>query len=902
MAASKLFSSVRDITEGGNTNSGLVVPMASSSTSVFNISVSLEENPQGDDDYQADPGASDDAQNKFEEKLEEFADAVFQMTNGAHKIGKVTIFRDGDQANNADIQWKENCPRNKGPRANPSGFGVSGSRIYFCTNWPGASTLMDTPKGAGFTLAHEWGHYAYGLYDEYVASSRCGILQFLCSKSKPRTTDTPSVPSIMNNQWRAARSGGDQDWLEFSTINVEPYATQADGDNKNAHARVFGENAWTTLTRSTSTDPKHRFLSNRIQYTTLTAPTSSDWTVNDDESTARSELDIIWAGTQVYELMIDTSGSMSGDPINNAKTAADLLVGQLTPGSAAVGVGAFTSSASQTYPITNIPDPDTGIRAAAQTAITNLSAGGGTNIQAAAMLAVNQTQAFEGGANPAVVFLLTDGLSSVDVSAVTSAYNAANVPMMAFGFGSGVDTALLQGLASGTGGKYFFSPTTLAEIQQAFAAANAEASSSVIVESSTKASAAGSTEVRAVQLDSTMGQTTINASYALNESDISLRLLNSSGADTGLPFTCSSAAEVSCTVEVDVATQGAGEYGVEIVNNTATEKAVSVLVSGTPSAFENYDIAVEFSNANYPEGFAIHATVTKGSNLTGLDVTAIVTKPDATTMELPMLDDGKNSDLMVGDGVYSVDVPYESSVSGNGTYTAVVRVSNASGNAQTTFENVAIALTEDGEGVTPEPENITENFTRAAVANATVSGADAGDDHTNDSSIPSDCTSISDDNIDTIGRIDAAGDTDCFVFTPSSVSSNLAVRLTSLNADIQPALQVFDSSGTNQLFDADLSTSENADSGVILTIPSDSLEAAGHVVIVKHTDASATTGGYAISVGALMTSDVPPPAIVVDDGNDGSSSGGGGGAIGPWTLLMIGAALMLFSLRRRNQI
>ena len=870
---------------------------ATTTTTVFNLSISLEEDPQGDDEYPADPGASDAAQNKFEKKIEEFADAVFQMSNGKLKVGDVTMFRDGAQANNADVQWKENCSSGQGPRANPSGFGVPGKRVYFCTNWTGAPSLMDTPKGAGFTLAHEWGHYALGVYDEYIAN--CGqVPETNCPIWLPRSTDTASSPSIMNNQWNAV--SGSQDWLEFSTNGVEPYASDTDGNDENAHARTFEENAWATLTRSPTTDPRYGFLPTRTQYTALVAPSGSDLTVNDDESTARSELDIIWAGNQVVELMLDTSGSMAGTPLANAQTAGSLLVGQLAPGENAVGVGQFNTAVSQMYPITDIPDPDTGIRTAAQAAITGLVSTGVTAMYDGATLALSETQSFQGGTRPSVVFLLSDGgdnSSTETESSVIAAYQAAKVPLITFGFGSASPTGTLQNLASGTGGQYFFSPTTLAQIQQAFVAANAAVSSSVVVASATAASPASDMEVRPLQLDGTLDTASVNVSYALPQADIALRLLGPNGADTGLIFACEASSEVSCSVDVDVAALGTGEYGVEITNSAATDKDVAVLVSGVPSTFENYDVAVEFNNSNYPASFAIEATVTKGAALTGLDVTALVTKPDSTTMTLTLLDDGMNSDMQADDGVYTADVPYDSSFTANGTYTAVVTADNSAGNAQTTFAGVAISVDENGNPVTPVPQSATENFTRVGVSSATLANATT-DDHSNFVTVPSFCTSIADDNTDTDGRIDYAADIDCFYVTPSSTASDMVVRATSLRSDMEPVIRVYDPTGTSQILSANLATSENAASGVVVTVPAGSLDASGHVVTVEHQDATADSGGYAVSVGSALSSDADGSGG--GGGDDGGDDGGvSGGAFGP--LSAIFAALLAWvGLRQRR--
>ncbi|MGQ7846365.1 VWA domain-containing protein [Granulosicoccus sp. 3-233] len=818
-----------------------------SATSVFNLTISLEENPTGDDDYSADSGSGDDAQNAFESKIEEFADAVFQMTNGKHKIGTVTMFRDGDQANNADVQWIENCSLNSGPRAHPSGFGVPGKRIYFCTNWTGAPNAMDTPKGAGFTLAHEWGHYSYGVYDEYIASgtTNCGLLGLFCPPIwLPRSTDTASIPSIMNNQWAAAN--GSVDYLEFSTSGVEPYLSNAGGDATNAHFRTFQEPAWDTLTRDPGTDPRHSFLPPRTQYTNLVAPTGN-LLVNDNESTARSELDIVWAGDQVVELMIDVSGSMLGTPIANAKSAASLLVGQLTEGQSAVGVGQFSSLAIQSFPITDIPDPDTGVRSAAQSTINGFSANGGTDIEAAAITALQQTQNFQGGARPSVVFLLTDGQSGVNVSNVVSQYTAASVPLITFGFGPGVDATLLRNLADGTGGSYFFSPTSLAAIQQAFIAANAAFSSSTVVSSGTALASGGATEVRTIQLDSTLGVVSINVTYQLAESDVALTLIDSTGSDTGVTFSCTSSSEVSCETQVDVQAMGAGEYGVQIDNLTGSDKQVSVLVSGSPDTFESYDVAVDVEDIAYPESFTVRALVSKGSPLAGLDVVAMVTKPNGAQESIQLLDDGLNADLIQSDGVYSADIPYEQ----NGNHTIVVTASNASGNAVKTNEGLAISILEDGTSQQPSNTPVPENFTRVGVVNAAVTNV-SSDDHGQDVGA---CTSVNDDNLDTLGRIDFAGDVDCFSFIPSNASSAVVIRATSLRDNIQPLVKLKDNAGNATLLSTDLSSSPNPSSGVIAVVPSTLLDASGHVITVEHEDASADTGAYALSVGALLASD-----------------------------------------------
>ncbi len=860
---------------------------ATSATAVFDVSISLEANPQGDDDYPADPGAADDEQNAFEAKLEEFADAVYQSTNGAHKIGKITIFRDGDLSGLADVTWEDSCADDNGPWAYPSTFGKSSGYIHMCTTWSGAPNLMDTPKGGGFTLAHEWGHYAYGVYDEYVAS-QCSLPDATNCGPQPHGSDTASSPSIMNNQWNAADAGGDQDWLEFSTSNVAPY----NGSGTNAHKRVFGESAWETLTRDPATDPKLSYLPERTQYTTLTAPTAPNFIVNDSETDARSELDIVWAGDQVVELMLDTSGSMSGTPLANAKTASQLLIDQLPEGEAAIGVGEFNSTPSQVYAITDIPDPDTGVRAAAKAAVAGLTDSGLTDIEYASVYALDQTQSFQGGARPSVVYLLSDGESTTSsgysVADVITRYNAAKVPLITFGFGSYADVATLTNLANSTGGKYFESPTTLAEIQQAFLAANAAYSSNVFVSSSSVAAPASATTVRPIALDSTLAGALINVTYDGPQSDVTLRLLDPSNSDTGANFQCEGTSEISCSTNVDVTGLGSGVYWLHMANSSTGEKDISILVGADVNGFETYNIAVDFDNTNYPDSLTLTATVNKGAGISGLDVTAEVTDPNDDTTTVGLADDGMGDDEKASDGIYTATLPY----SANGSYKAVVTASNSAGSGQITYEAIAISVKEDGSGVQPGAADVPETFTRTASAAALVTGF-SWDDHADDPAAPAACTAVSDDNLDTAGRIDTGGDVDCFSFVPSATSSDLVVRATGLSAGMQPVLVVYNAAGTSELQRVTLATSDNSKSGAITTIAASDLDAAGHVVTIEHEDATADHGNYAVSVGARLISDKTAATPVTPGG------GGGGGAFGPW-MLFFAAFLSLIGLRQRR--
>jgi calcium-activated chloride channel regulator 4 len=834
---------------------GLDAASLTDATVIFDVTISLDTNPLGDDQYPENPGAHL-PQNEYEARLEEFARAVYQSSNGAIRIGKVTIFRSrpGEKrVDTADVLWDDKCnDRKKGPRATPSGRGNRG-KVWFCTTWAGAAD-MKTPKGSGYTLAHEWGHFAYGLKDEYAQEQCLPALANAnrCPRSTPRATDVAANPSIMTNQWKAAKTGGDRDYLEFSTRNIPPYTSSSTG--MNAQKRVFGESGWETLTRDPATDP--RYLDDpippRTRYLALTAPAAPNWLVHDNESPALDAFDIIWAGPQVNELSIDTSGSMAGSPLSNAKTGANLLIDTFGAG-AAIGISSFNTFVTRNFAFTDIPDPDTGVRTAAKAAVNGLTSTGFTSLYDGLMVSLNDVQAFSGD-RPSVVFVLSDGEDNDSVAteeSVIAAYKAARVPIVAFAYGSFAPTGTLFRLSDETGGAFYQSPTSLSDIQAALIAADARFSSNVVVSSSKVAVAGNSTTTRTVSLDSTLASVRINLSYAGSPADFELRLLRPNGALSSATFTCEGNA--SCTAAVDQAffnASGYGDYQVQMVNKTSVQKDVTVLISAAPSGAETYEISAGFEvkNLTYPADLALTATVTKGPAIAGLDVVATVTPPTGNPFTVTLLDDGEGLDRVADDGTYSASIPYKV----NGIFSAVVTASNPAGTANTTFEGISISLAEDGTAVIPEPTPVPEHFSRVESSSASVTGVQS-DDHYDLPSGP--CTTIFDNNVDTAGRVDFAGDADCFRLVPSSTSRPVVVRVTSLTSGMDPVLTVYNHTGGVQLAQASLATTEAPDSGAIVTIPAASLDASGIVLLVKHLSTAAASGGYAVSAGAKILSD-----------------------------------------------
>lgn len=147
-------------------------------------------------------------------------------------------------------------------------------------------------------------------------------------------------------------------------------------------------------------------------------------------------------------MVIDTSGSMSGDRIVNARLAAMQFLGRLAPQDRA-GVVRFTSSATLSEPLTFD-------HAAAIDTVSGFTASGGTSIHSGISVAA-QELLINGRVDARwVILLLSDGGSNYGaaINASQSA-QASGVRIISIGLGSGTDENLMSDVASSRA-DYFF--------------------------------------------------------------------------------------------------------------------------------------------------------------------------------------------------------------------------------------------------------------------------------------------------------------------------------------------------------------------------------------------------------------------------------------------------------------
>jgi VWFA-related protein len=152
-------------------------------------------------------------------------------------------------------------------------------------------------------------------------------------------------------------------------------------------------------------------------------------------------------------LVIDTSGSMAGTPLVDARNAAAQYIQSLQPNDE-VGVAAFSTA-------TNVIAEFGSDFAAAEAQLANLTAVGDTALFAAVNDSANTM-----AARPAarrVVILISDGedtSSSVGREAALEAAVASGTPFYVVGLGPTIDTAFLQAVADATGGAFFAAPSS----------------------------------------------------------------------------------------------------------------------------------------------------------------------------------------------------------------------------------------------------------------------------------------------------------------------------------------------------------------------------------------------------------------------------------------------------------
>ena len=291
----------------------------------------------------------------YEEMFRLFADSIFEVTNGAHKIRTITIYDNGRFADRADIQWIQ---FEQQPRATTNGYGKGRGTVHMGDAIFSANTQISDPNALGTfinTLSHEWGHYAYGVLDEYTGS------QTSQDPGSPQIGDTPPEPcSVM--------CAASQD-INFATLNFStPKSTAAVNRTNTAHYRTFNASGWETVARLPNNDPPAQ-RGNRLYWDDLApkAPVAGqDPSVElpAQRTSARDALNIVWADANTTAakhriFLVDVSADMGqNNKLESTKLALKSYIDRANVGDL-VGVFTFADAHTVVQPLTRIENDAT---------------------------------------------------------------------------------------------------------------------------------------------------------------------------------------------------------------------------------------------------------------------------------------------------------------------------------------------------------------------------------------------------------------------------------------------------------------------------------------------------------------------------------------------------------------
>ncbi len=827
-------------------------------TTVFDLKISVSGNP------------STQAQRlQYERVIESFADGVYESTNGAHKIGTVEMFTRGRFQEQADIVWRQ-----KGhPTADLNGYGheiggeivraASGQIFMYDIFENGRNigsgafedvSLLDNPEGAGYLLAHEWAHYAYGLYEEYELEKR--FLSTLVTRFEGLDDR-----SILQHPFGAEGWEADENLLHFLNFSTDVHYTEPKsvGTWQNEEHRASG---WETLARAINDDPRDIFYllrPQRIRWADLPgrAPAHGSYAPFELPGTARSELTILWPSDELAVfIVIDRSGSMRGSPLNNAKIAAQFLVDSAELNTISLGVASFSDTVTVNQSLTRLTN-DT-VRDQIKQAINDIEAGGETAIGDAASRALSELLTDTEEEDNRVVFLLSDGenTSGAEPLSIIPAYQDASTPLYTFAYGDEADVETLREMALETGGRFFFSPTSASDITAAFA----EALRDVLARLNLIDGIAPATPSTPVDVEFATGSGLVGLeiaiSYAGLPNDAVLRLVAPSGLMFEPDSCLSASGEEICVFRIGGGDYEEGSWKILVTSN-GPDLVVRYTGYGLPS--ENAAFYVTAGSAGgdllqYPEPLVVSARLQDALPVTNIDTRVVFTTPTGTRVFLPVNDDGQQPDSMAGDGVYTGLVPYNA----DGVWTVSVVAEAEAGIAQFTDTGLMDSPAVNG-GQAPRgvPSPITETVTRSTGFQVTIMGH-RSDDHGN---VPTQSTPLPSDNTDVSGTIDRPGDVDVFAIELEEGSPNPAlqvVRVHGLSAAMKPDVRLIGSDGKTVLSQQIIESPQRDSDYIVIPLIGEAEQM--FYVSVRHTE-SVDIGNYFISTGPILPAEAGRVAL-----------------------------------------
>lgn len=657
---------------------------------------------------------------QYEEVIGHWADGVYEMSNGGHLLGNIRIFSDSRFNNAADVIWEADL----WPNSHLNGFTTNPNRrIAMSDAFSGYDITGNAQdrQDAGYTLAHETGHYVYSLRDEYVINSG----------------DVAVSPSIMNSQWNAPTANFQ--WLNFSTSNNIGDVT------KTNQGRTWGISAWELLVQDPSLDPPASLANTgtaRIQYPVLNgrapsaantwvAPNGTNYTwmsVQLPATRARDSLRVIWMGNTIdIDLVLDKSGSMAGQPIEDVKTASKAFINalldfstnmQLTP---SIGLTAFSTYPDNpsTYPITLLTSANISM---VNGIIDAMTASGTTAMYDACLVSNTKLTSYSSNNSTRLCMLLTDGEenSSVvtDPDQVIAPFVNANIPIYTFGYGSGASHQNCIQLSEGTNGLFYSNLTNIGRITEEWLrifdnTADIQYAKDASFNVTSGLDFVMDPSVSACVIQVIYGLTSASSTCSFTITDNNNVIVPSTVhiIPLGSSFPREEIALISInSAAINAAVAGNWKCNVTASGLTSMDLNGTVKLKGKETGTYSLTISdLGKGNYTYPQPMNLTASVGNSGLISGINVVAQLTSPSGAISNVAMYDDGTNGDGVANDGIYTANY---SGYTENGQYQFKVHVDNASETGYYAVEGVEYSQHQSGIYNTPETKPVSDNFAR----------------------------------------------------------------------------------------------------------------------------------------------------------------------------------------------
>ncbi|MEU4769459.1 VWA domain-containing protein [Actinosynnema sp. NPDC023794] len=572
---------------------------------------------------------------------------LFDATDGQHQFGTIYVCNNSSGGRNADAWLLDADGRSS---SSVRGLGRETARM----------NLSGDERFKPFVIIHEFGHYGYGMRDEY---------EDVNGSAAECIGGTTSDACVMEAAWNEGdRFGNRATGGALVTGRVSEFCVPGnhDPDRDTEQHDINGESCWQTMVGA--------FPGLTMPGGTPTGPapggaTPINW--------------VVLAPEQRLVLVIDRSGSMAGNKLSEAKFGADWWADSATAGDR-LCVVSFAHDARTDFaltPITTQSDRDN-----AQNAIAALAAGGSTSIGGG--LGAGLTNIINAGTRAAtqVVVLLTDGLhnSGEHPTAVVPDLVANGVRVYTLGIGRSIDTALLQSIANSTGGTFYRIDPNLSVAAQEFSIRTALMEISgiarddggVVTTQPENVDQSGAVELP-VHVESGSELATFGVTWQGTKGRLLLELTDPNGETIKVgtfPETTRQILGDRPYMAFQVGSPTAGEWRVRILPEDHEGSGASRFFAFSQHPKIDGGMYTPQDRYNPGDVVPLFLQVYFGQPITGLSVSGIATLPDGGTAPLRFDDGGDQAfgDLVAEDGTYSA--LFDETHGDPGTYTFEVEV------------------------------------------------------------------------------------------------------------------------------------------------------------------------------------------------------------------------------------